>query len=104
MYRRKIPAAEWARVAQRRGRGGKVCLTSHSAVEKHLFGPRFFAQAKKGSSTAEWLVKVRSRAAGGRKLLILNAVAIAVGGEAKSKSFHSPSGSELLFFACAKKR
>ena len=26
MYRRKIPAAEWTRVAQRRGRGGRVCF------------------------------------------------------------------------------
>ncbi len=76
MYRRKILPAEWTCSAQRGRRVGRVCLTSHSAVEKRLFGPRFFAQAKKSSSTAEWLVKVCSRAEGGRKPLTLTLIAV----------------------------
>ncbi|WP_427852236.1 hypothetical protein [Stenotrophomonas acidaminiphila] len=100
-------------------------LTSHPAVEKRLFGPRFFARAKKSSSTAEWLVKVaRSCEAGAKALLSsfsfhalplasLDPLPIALAttsrgsknkGRNRIKGFRSPSGRELLFFARAKKR
>ncbi|MGE8226433.1 MAG: hypothetical protein ACN6RK_11675, partial [Stenotrophomonas sp.] len=72
-------------------------MTSHSAVEKRFFGPPFFAQAKKG-------VLARRRRAKALDLdPALDLDCDCSESRIRSKSFHSPSGSELLFFACAKK-
>ena len=48
MYRRKIPAAEWTRVAQRRGRGGRVCFL---LVTSSLHKQRKVTRSPKGSES-----------------------------------------------------
>jgi len=99
---RKIPLAEWTRAAQRGGRVGRVCLPSHSAVEKHLFWLSFFAQAKKSNSLPE----------GERKLLFLLLLLLQLQlqpqpqpqPQPRLKAFARLRRASTPFFACAKKR
>jgi len=90
MYRRKIPAAEWTRGAQRRGRGGRVCFL---LVSFSLHKQRKVTRSPTGSESLCFdfdLPFGTSKAAAAAK--------------PESKAFAPLRGESAPFFACAKKR
>ena len=92
MYRRKIPAAEWTRVAQRRGRGGRVCFL---LVIFSLHKQRKVTRSPKG----------RESSCSGFCLSFCFCLGDAKGQvKVKARAFAPLRGASTPFFACAKKR
>ena len=91
MSRRKIPAAQWTRGAQRRGRGGRACFL---LVSFSLHEQRKVTRSPKGSESS----------GSGLRTCLGSHVRTSRATTTKAKAFAPLRGASAPFFACAKKR